>query len=105
SKPPLWPATDIVLGLGLYRIGEWTLAPYSPSTMAYGMRNAKKYSTVNPLGDFLSTPKVVKWKELSAKPDNCAMRLVRELYYDFGYDDDQVPTEYDAVAQELIFPA
>lgn len=100
----LQPGDPIVMALALYGIGDWTLRPRSPNSIEYQVGARKKYSEVNSLGDFFSTPSAVSWKDLADRPDACALRHVRDLYYDFGYDDEKFPIEFDPVSGRLVFP-
>ena len=97
---------DVVLGLGLYGIGDCTLRPHSPESIGYLMPR----TAVEPLQQlvdrdyFASTPVTVSWDELAATPDRCAFHLVAQLYRDFGYDEDQLPREFNRQTGQLVFP-
>jgi hypothetical protein len=96
----------IVLGLGVYGIGDCTLRPHSPDSIGYQMPRAD----LLPLADlvdrdyFSSTPVVVSRQELDEAPDRCAVHLVSQLYRDFGYDEEQLPREYNRDTGRLVFP-
>ena len=97
---------DVVLGLGVYGIGDCTLRPHSPDSIGYMMPRGD----LQPLAKredrdyFSSTPVCVTRREVDATPDRCAMHLAGQLYRDFGYDEDQLPREYDPKTGRLVFP-
>ena len=96
----------VVLGLGVYGIGGCTLRPHSPDSIGYLMPRAELQPLAK-LADrdyFSSTPVYAPRRELDATPDRCAMHLVGQLYRDFGYDEEQLPREYDRQTGRLVFP-
>lgn len=99
-------SASVVLGLGVYGIGDCMLRPHSPDSMGYQMPRAD----LRPLMDladrdyFSSTPVVVSRQELNETPDRCAIHLVSQLYRDFGYDEEQLPREYNRETGRLVFP-
>jgi len=90
-----------VLGLGLFQIGGWTLAPGSPDSVAYQFEEPRAYTEAD---FFLGEPVVVRWKELDTLPDRCAYLLVRQVYQAFGYEERTIPREYDRDTGQLTFP-
>ncbi len=101
AATPPGPDARVVLGLGLFQIGNWTLAPGSPNSIAFLMQKPRVYSGADA---FLGEPVVVPWKEMHATPDRCAFHLVRQVYQAFGYEEQDIPREYDPVAGRLTFP-
>ncbi len=100
------PPAEIVLALGLYGIGDCTLRPHSPESIGYQMpfRELQTLAQMNDRDYFSSTPVVVTWEELNVTPDRCAVKLVRQLYRDFGYLEDKLPREYNPETGVLAFP-
>ena len=106
ASPPVDPGLRIVLALGLFQIGECTLAPFSPAAFGYQMARPKKFMDISQQSFFFSDPPVeVPWKELAASPDRSVYPLVRQLYRAFEYEENQIPAEYSADSRELRFPA
>ncbi len=101
ASRPLLPDTPIVLGLGFFQIKEWTLAPGSPHSIAYLRRTPRTYAEAD---SFLGEPVVVRLAELDASPDRCAFRLVRQVYQAFGYEERDIPQEYNRDTGQLTFP-
>ena len=101
ASPP-GPDTQVVLGLGLFQIGGWTLKPGSPSSIAYLMQEPRAFRGTDA---FLGEPVAVSWQELRATPDRCAFHLVRQVYQAFGYEERDIPVEYDRDSGRLTFPA
>jgi hypothetical protein len=98
---PLPRDTPVVLGLGLFRIEGWSLAPGSPHSMAYLVEKPRTYTESD---FFLGEPLVVRWEEIDVSPDRCAYRLVRQVYQAFGYEERDVPQEYNRDTAQLTFP-
>ncbi len=101
ARPPV-PDVQIVLGLGLFRIGNWTLRPGSPNSIAFRMQEPRAYGGTDA---FLGEPVLVSWKELHATPDRCAFHLVRQVYQAFGFEERDLPVEYDRDSGRVTFPA
>lgn len=98
--------SKLVLGLGIYGIGDCTLRPHSPDSIGYAMPRSELLPLAK-LADrdyFSSTPVTVSLEQVEATPDRCAIHLVSQLYRDFGYDDEQLPREYDRDTGRLVFP-
>ena len=90
----------ILLGLGLFRISRMTLSPHSPHSIAYQFADrARKIET----DDFV-TAVLVSWAELHESPDRCAYHLVRQVYRAFGFEEDEMPAEYNRDTGQLTFP-
>ena len=100
------PPAEIVLALGVYRIGDCTLRPRSPESIGYQMpfRELQTLAQMNDRDYFSSTPVAVTWEELNTTPDRCGIKLVRQLYRDFGYLEDKLPREYNPETGVLSFP-
>jgi hypothetical protein len=92
--------TPIILGLGLFRIGNWALPSGSPNSIAFRMKAPREYAEADA---FLGEPVVVRWSELDASPDRCALHLVRQVYQAFGYEEWDIPREYDRDTGQLTF--
>lgn len=101
ARPP-GPDTQFVLALGLFGIGNWTLKPGSPNSIAFRMQEPRAYRGTDA---FLGEPVVVSWKELFATPDRCAFHLVRQVYQAFGFEERDLPVEYDRDSGRVTFPA
>jgi hypothetical protein len=101
ASRPLPRDTPIVLGLGLFQIKEWRLAPGSPHSMAYLVEKPRAYTESD---SFLGEPLVVPWAEFDAWPDRCAYRLVRQVYQAFGYEERDIPQEFNRDTGQLTFP-
>jgi hypothetical protein len=93
----------IVLGMGMFQIKGWTLAPYSPSSVRYRFR--REALAAFEVDHFLGKPIAVGWSDLDETPDRCAYRLVRQVYEDFGFEEHQIPREYNRDTGQLTFPA
>ncbi len=84
---------DILFGLGLHNVKGSLLLPYSPNTHGYQM------ATAYPIGhayggrlcpeDTLKVPDVIA--SVDELPGTVPWRLVSEVYYRFGFRDEQVP--------------
>ena len=83
---------DVRFGLGLYNIEGRYLTPYAPDTLPYlrarGM--AEEHGGPQPFNGrhLVTAPVTVTAPDL---PDEVAWRLVSQVYYRFGYTDDQIP--------------
>lgn len=95
------PPEHIALGLGLFQVKGWTLAPRSPASIGYQMANPEPYTEED---HFLGVPVVVRWADLEDSADRCAYLLVRQVYQAFGYEDSDIPREYDRDTGQLRFP-
>jgi Putative DNA-binding domain len=97
---------QLVLGMGVYGIGDCTLRPHSPESIGYQIPRTDLLPLLqlNDRDYFSSTPVVVSWDELSTTPDRCAVQLVSQLYRDFGYEGDKLPREYNSETRQLFFP-
>lgn len=96
---------EIVLALGIDGIGDCTLRPHSPDSVGYVVPRLDLVPLVN-LADrdfFSGTPSVVSRQEVIDAPDRCAVQLVAQLYRDFGYDEEQLPREYNRDTGRLVF--
>jgi hypothetical protein len=100
------PSADarIVLGLGIFGIRGWTLAPYSPNSMGYQFPLLKP-SQFNEEDHFWGKAVVVTYEELDSKPDRCAYALVRQVYRAFQYEEEKVPAEYNRESGQLSIPS
>jgi hypothetical protein len=108
SQPPLNADASIVMALGLFQIGQCTLAPYSPQSIGYMMplSKPKKYVEISQETSFITDPPlVIPFSELDASPDLCAYALIRHVYRAFEYEEDKIPREFDPTSGELRFPA
>jgi hypothetical protein len=103
KKPPSTEA-HIVLGLGIFGIRGWTLAPYSPNSIGYQFPLSKP-SEFNEEDHFFGKAVVVTYRELDAKPDRCAHALVRQVYRAFQYEEDKIPVEYNRESGQLTIPS
>ncbi|HEX9574017.1 MAG TPA: ATP-binding protein [Myxococcales bacterium] len=102
---PLEPETKILLAMGVFQIGEWRLAPFSPASIGYQMARPKKFVEISQQPHFFTDPPIeVTWQELHASPDRSAYPLIRQLYRAFEYDEEQIPQEYNAAQGQLRFP-
>ena len=101
ASDTLLPASPILLGLGLFGIGEMTLSPHSPHSIAYQLpENARRLDT----GEVVKWAQV-SWSDLRGTPDRCAYHLVRQVYRAFGFEEEQLPEEYDRKRNQLTIPA
>jgi hypothetical protein len=95
------PDTLMLLGIGLFGIGEMTLSPHSPHSIAYQLpENARRLDT----GEVVKWAQV-SWSDLRETPDRCAYQLVRQVYRAFGFEEEQLPEEYDRERNRLTIPA
>ncbi len=92
---------QVVLGMGLFQIRGWKLAPHSPASWSYGITSATSFDEED---HFFGNPIVVTRKELDESPDRCAYRLVRQVYEAFGFEERQIPQEYNRETGQLTFP-
>lgn len=45
-----------------------------------------------------------EWQQIVDEPDRCAYRLIRRIHEAFGYDDEQIPREFDPETGRLSLP-
>jgi hypothetical protein len=99
---------SIVLGIGIFGIGDWTLAPYSPNSMDYLgkflVSKPKAFKESNESDHFFGVPIIVSYADLEASPDRCAYLLTRQVYRAFGHEEKAIPVEYNQEKGELTFP-
>ncbi|GAC1340144.1 MAG: hypothetical protein NVS2B6_17350 [Thermoleophilaceae bacterium] len=103
ANTPRSPDARIVLGLGIFGIRDWTLAPYSPNSIGYQFPHSKP-SAFDEADDFFGEPVVELWKELEASPDKSAYKLIRQVYRAFHYEEKAIPAEYNRATGQLAFP-
>lgn len=100
ERSPRQPTADAEIALGLrLQVGADTLTPFSPNSIGYQFADRSR-----PLeDDDFVTAVMVQWSELQVSPDGCAYHLVRQTYRAFGFEEDQVPGEFDR-KKGLIIP-
>lgn len=101
SRSPRQPTAgaEVVLGLRL-QVGADTLTPFSPNSIGYQFGDRARHLEDD---DFV-TAVMVSWSELRESPDGCAYHLVRQTYRAFGFEDGQIPGEFDP-NKGLIIPS
>lgn len=102
ARPPA--DAGIVLGLGIFGIRGWTLAPYSPNAMGFLFPLAQP-SQFSEDDHFLGQAVTVTYRELDLKPDKCAYALIRQVYRAFQYEEDKIPVEYNRDTGQLTIPS
>jgi len=96
------PPSHGVLGLALLGIRGQTLKPHSPLSMGHMIAAARPYEQAD---DFVANPVHATWAELEGFPDRCAQRLTRQVYAAFGYEESEMPREFDPQKGLLTFLA
>ncbi|MBS2021961.1 MAG: ATP-binding protein [Deltaproteobacteria bacterium] len=90
---------QILFGFAVTGLAGQTLRPGSPLGTRY-FRPPKE----SPGSEYISPVLSVSWDDLRTKPDRCAYLCVRGLYEFFGFDEDDVPAEYNRETGILTFP-
>ncbi len=100
-QPP--SESRLVLGLGIFGIRGWTLAPYSPNSIEYQFPLSKPSGFEE--ADFFGRPVAQTYGDLDAAPDRCAYALVRQVYREFHYEEGKIPMEYNRESGQLSIPS
>ena len=87
--------SDWVVGdISIFGLHGWKLRPGSPrfvrSLVLWDFHEGLPFEGQDLL---LAEPLVFKWLELRENPDRCAYRLLRQIYREFGYDEDALPRD------------
>lgn len=94
-------AGDLVVSeLALVRAVNRRLRPHSPAGWEY--RQAKGRS-LPVLPDLVwPTPLVFPFEDLRRAPDQCSFRWISRLYAAFGFDENDIPAEFDRGSGRLM---
>src|SRR5262249_15502365 len=88
--------------LALFGIDGWRLRAGSPQSVFF-RRDVEPQSGRYEGGAILYTTLIlIPWSDLRDYPDECAMRLLRQVYEGFGYWEEQMPPEYNAQTRQLL---
>jgi len=97
---------DWVLGdLALFGLKGWTLRPHSPFDHVF--RSSKPFAESDLAEPDLvwDKPLMFSWDEIIDHPDRCGFRLVQRVYEAFGFEEHEMPREFDRESGRLAFSA
>ncbi len=86
--------------LGLNR--TWRLKPYSPNTVGFSMSEGATFDGESLLR---SDPFEFTASAVRDGPDSCALRVVRWLYGNFGFDEEMIPVQFDRTTGRFHVPS
>jgi len=82
--------------LALFGVKGVELRPYSPSSMGF-LETYPGHPHRIAAGDVVVDPPLVLSADDLREPDRCAWRLLARVYNTFGYDETEMPREFDRV--------
>lgn len=98
-RRPVPANAEILLALAL-QVGGDTLSPYSPNSVAYQFAERGRRLE----RDGFVTAVLATWSELQESPDRCAYHLIRQTYRAFGFEEEEMPAEFDRERGLLTIP-
>ncbi|HUS84507.1 MAG TPA: ATP-binding protein [Anaerolineales bacterium] len=96
------PGTKILADFSLFGIKGWSLRKGSPNTPKHFIHGTSVFNSGEDI--VFPRPMMFSLNQVVSEPDRCAFRIVRKIYEEFGYREEDMPREYDRKAGKLVMP-